>query len=114
MITVVTGYVELPNHPRPKREYELLVRKLFNTGHSAILYKSQLDECWLSMYLNSSEQSYTHSVADNPAKNTMGYHIVQAQKTQWLERAYEDYPETDVFVWIDAGIFHVPGSPTKS
>jgi len=113
MITVVTGYVELPNHPRPKREYEQLVRKLFNIEHSVLLYKPELEECWLHQYLCNSEQSCTHSVSDNPAKNTLGYHIVQAQKTQWIEKAWVEYPKTDVFVWIDAGIFHVPGVTAK-
>ena len=53
--------------------------------------------------------SSTHSVADNPKKNSLAYHIVQAQKTEWLVCGAMVDPMADVFFWIDYGIFHVPG-----
>jgi hypothetical protein len=52
---------------------------------------------------------FSYSIADNPQKNSLAYHIVQAQKTEFLEVASYVDPLADVFVWIDYGIFHVPG-----
>ena len=45
-----------------------------------------------------------HSVASqNPAKDTLGYHAIQHQKTQWLDRTSHEF-ESDVLVWLDFGI----------
>jgi hypothetical protein len=51
----------------------------------------------------------THSTADNPAKNSLAYHIVQAEKSELIADAAELVPGADVIVWIDLGIFHLPG-----
>src|SRR5438045_5873682 len=51
----------------------------------------------------------THSVADNPQKNTLAYHCVQHQKFGWLLKAQMLNPQAKTFVWTDYGIGHVPG-----
>lgn len=52
----------------------------------------------------------THSEGDNPAKNTYAYHCANHQKTEWLcIEAFDADPAIDTLVWIDYGIFHVPG-----
>src|ERR1035437_9629652 len=50
----------------------------------------------------------THSTEHNPNKNSLGYHIVQHQKVEWmLDAAYEDH-EPDVFIWMDYGALYNP------
>ena len=71
----------------------------------------KLDECWLAHYLNEFyPKEPTHSVADNPRKNSLAYHVVQAEKSEFLRDAAAIAPRMcDVFCWIDFGIFSVPG-----
>lgn len=114
MITVVTAFVPIPGHPRPEQEYHRLALPLMSMRHIPLMMaEGQLDRCWLFEYLHSYNNmdvtAFSHSVADNPQKNSLAYHIVQAQKTEWLELAAIADPLADVFVWIDYGIFHLPG-----
>lgn len=45
---------------------------------------------------------------DNPTKDTPGYMFIQCHKTEWVKMAIEDNPfQTEQFVWIDFGIFHM-------
>jgi hypothetical protein len=112
MITVVTAFVPIPDHPRSEEEYHALGARLLTLDH--VLYaEGELDKCWLFNYLDDrygfEPGCFTHSVAENPDKNSLAYHIVQAQKTEWLVAAAMVDPTADVFVWIDYGIFHIPG-----
>jgi hypothetical protein len=112
MITAISAYVPIPDHPRSEQEFDALGQQLLGLEHRMLLVKGDLDKCWLYQYLVGTfppEHVITHSISDNPKKNSLAYHIVQAQKTEWLEVvAYVD-PVSDVFVWIDYGIMHVPG-----
>ena len=49
------------------------------------------------------------SVSDNPRKNTLDYLCVQAQKAEFLSEAARGFERADIFVWVDFGIFHLPG-----
>jgi hypothetical protein len=112
MISVVSAFVPIPGHPRSEEEYDRLGEPLLHHIDGRVLFaKGDLEHCWLSRYLseNFDPSDFSWSVADNPQKNSLGYHIVQAQKTEWLEIASNMDPFSDVFVWIDYGIFHVPG-----
>ena len=109
MITVVTAYVPIPNHPRSMTEYHELGQKLLDLDVPVMFQQETLDSCWLFNYLQWRGGKFTHSVADNPQKNSVAYHIVQAQKSEFLLGAAENNPQPDVFVWIDFGIFHLPG-----
>lgn len=109
---VVTGYVEIPEHPRTRDEYLVLGTRLAEAHAPLMLMEDRLDECWLYKYIDESGKTYTHSISDNPKKNTLAYHIVQAQKSEWLVRALDVLPMfglPDVMVWVDFGIFSVPG-----
>ena len=115
MITVVTAFVPIPGHPRSEEEYDRLGEPLLKNIDGKVLFaKGDLEHCWLSRYLSENYKSsdFSWSVADNPQKNSLAYHIIQAQKTEWLEIATDVDPFSDVFVWIDYGIFHVPGVTT--
>jgi len=119
MILVVTAFVPIPGHPRPEEEYHKLAAPLLEglSNKVLVLSKTQpLKDCWLHWHLHETygdPPDVTHSIADNPKKNTLDYHIVQANKTEFMAVAAEvagmNGLEPDVFVWIDYGIFHVPG-----
>jgi hypothetical protein len=112
-VMVVTAFVPIPGHPRSVTEYAQLGNKLLNINHTVMCSKGDLEHCWLHTYLMDEygfdTTKFSHSVADNPKKNSLAYHIVQAQKTEWVAMASIADPVSDVFVWIDFGIFHVPG-----
>lgn len=109
MITAVTAFVPISGHPRSEAEYRALGHRLLAVKHRVLSADGDLEHCWLDTYLRRNDLDVTHSVADNPQKNSLAYHIIQAQKTEWLEVASFVDPLSDVFVWIDYGIFHVPG-----
>lgn len=111
MITVVTAFVPIPGHPRSEADYCELGSHLTSINKQVLAAKGDLDHCWLTEHLseNYNPPKFSWSVADNPQKNSLAYHIIQAQKTEWLEIAAYVDPFSDVFVWIDYGIFHVPG-----
>jgi len=116
MIVAITAYVPIPGHPRTADDYHQLAVPLHEMKANTPLLsrREELKNCWLQQYLDGLDVEVSHSVADNPAKNTMAYHIVQAQKTEFLAQAAEACRmEPDVYVWIDYGIFHVPGVTQK-
>jgi len=111
MITAVTAFVPILNHPRPAEEYQRLGNRLLamDSKIPMLFADADLEHCWLYQYLREQKKVFTHSVADNPEKNSVWYHIVQAQKTEWLAAAASVDPFADVFCWIDYGIFHLSG-----
>ena len=68
----------------------------------------ELTDCWLYQFLKWRNAEFIHSVSDNPKKNTPAYLIVQAQKVEFMLEAARHFA-ADLFVWIDYGIFHLPG-----
>jgi hypothetical protein len=109
MVVVVTALVPIPDHPRSFKEYKRLGQQLLACDIPVMMIDGDLDMCWLARYLRWRGRDCYHSLGDNPQKNTLAYHVVQAQKTDWLHEASLFMPQTTVFVWIDYGIFHVLG-----
>lgn len=107
MIVGVTGFIPIPGHPRSPDEYETLWEQLHATGIPLIRVDRDLDQCWLWRYLQG--KHFTWSTADNPKKNSIAYHCVMAQKSEMLHTAADIDYRFDVLVWIDFGIFHIPG-----
>ena len=107
-IRVVTAFVPIDNHPRPPEEYSELGKGLRAIRAPLKAFYNRVEDCWLYKDL-SRLGPVAHSVGDNPAKNSLAYHIVQHQKPEWLAAASTIDKEADVFVWIDYGILHVPG-----
>jgi len=106
---IVTGFIPIPGHPREKSEYESLGARLASLpAPRRAFLDDDLASCWLSRFLEG-RPPVTHSAHDNPRKNTLDYHAVTHQKSEWLRRAAAEDADTDVFVWIDYGIFHLPG-----
>lgn len=110
MIKIVTGFIPLIDSPKTVEKYAELGAKLLGVGHPiALCEQDGTAECWLYKYLEFTGIKPTCSVGDNTRKNTAGYHMVQHQKTLWMVHAAYRDPVPDVFVWIDFGIFGVPG-----
>jgi hypothetical protein len=116
-IKVVTGYIPIPGFHRAD-EYKALGEKLFEAimPHEALVFddeQQKWEDTWLAQQVRSIG-NVTHSVADNPTKNTLAYHAVQHQKFAWLTIAAEnDNGPADMYVWIDYGIFHLPDLTAK-
>ncbi len=112
-IMLVTGYTHIKDHPRKHEEYQKLFEKLQPISDllDGPVYFNQQDinRCWLYQWLDWSGVTPTHSVGDNPAKNSLAYHIVQHQKLLWLMVAGFENPKVDTFAWVDMGIHSVPG-----
>ena len=115
VVKIVTGYTEIPNHPRGTADYRALGEQLL----AAIVPDEGLvfdhaSQTWQDTFLArlvKSQSNISHSVADNPEKNTLAYHCVMHQKFEWLRTAaaLDIENPADVYVWIDFGIMHVPG-----
>jgi hypothetical protein len=110
MMTIVTAFVPIPDHPRTPEEYHKLAVPLLalRERYPMMSAVGDIHKCWLYNFLRG-DKHFTYSLGDNPKKNSLSYHIVQAQKTQWLLAATQVDRVADVFVWIDYGILHVPG-----
>lgn len=106
---LVTGYVPLPDHPRSAETYGQLGEMLGGVPVRKKAFYQRVEETWLWRFVRSLPVVPRVSGGDNPAKNTLAYHCVQHQKTEWLLAAVEAYPDEDVYVWVDYGIFHQPG-----
>src|SRR5258708_2804770 len=110
---LVTGYVPIANHPRKPEEYDKLAEKIADISdllpQPPYFIQHPIERCWLYNFIKWSGIEPTHSVADNPAKNSMAYHIVQHQKVVWLVQAAFNVPDVDVLCWVDVGIHSAPG-----
>src|SRR5579859_2872026 len=106
---LVTAYVPIPNHPRTPEEYGTLGEQLGGTPVRKKAFYNTLNDCWMTKYINKLPFVPRSSEGDNPAKNTLAYHAVQHQKTSWLVQAADEDRDADVLVWVDYGIFRLPG-----
>jgi len=115
IVKVVTGYIDIPNHPRGAYDYRVLGEKLLAAidGYEALVFdgpEQTVAQTWMAQALKGMP-NITRSVADNPEKNTLPYHCVQHQKFGWLSAAkmLDTEDPAQMYVWIDYGILHVPG-----
>jgi hypothetical protein len=111
---LVTAYVPIPDHPRTAGEYGELGEKLGGVPVRKKVFYNKLDDLWLTKYINSLPFNPRSSEGDNPQKNSLAYHIVNHQKTSWLVQAADDDPDADMLVWVDYGIFRLPGVTNKA
>ncbi len=113
-VKVVTGYIPLKDHPIAIQDYWAYGDKLLRNlacRTSMDNTTTTVEDTWLYSWLEHSDRlNMSHSVADNPAKNTLAFHCVQHEKFRWLQRAARtDDENSEILVWIDYGILHVPG-----
>ena len=107
-LKIVTGCVAIPGHPRSAAEYGML-GEWFETleGVPIRRFYDDVSSCWLAPFIKELPFEPTWSVADNPQKNSMNYHIVIHQKFEWLYQASRLDANPDVFIWMDYGIRHL-------
>lgn len=112
-VQVVTGYVPIVGHPRSSKEYGELGESVFGplaaAGVNIKRYMEHVDQTWLWKHVNRAKRPPSHSVHDNPQKNSLAYHCVNHQKFGWLLKAAIQDPRPETYVWIDYGVGHVPG-----
>ena len=113
-VKVVTGFVQIPNHPRKEEEYVELGNRLKSAmGVRPIqAFYYDVKDLWLTQFLERlppMEPPLKWATYDNPAKNSLEYHCVQHQKVEWLAQAANMDQEADTFVWLDYGIMRLPG-----
>lgn len=108
-IKLVTGYIPIPNHPRTADEYGRLGEQLSGVPVPKKAFYMRVEDTWLHKYVSKLPYTPRVSVSDNEAKNTLAYHCVNHMKTSWLVQAADEDPTADVVVWVDYGIFRLPG-----
>jgi len=108
-VRLVTGYVPIRNHPRTPEEYGKLGELLSGVPVPKKAYYDQVQNLWMTKYIKKLPFLPRASQGDNDTKNTIAYHSVNHEKTTWLVQAFNDYPDTDIYVWVDYGIFRLPG-----
>jgi|SRR6185312_2707420 len=113
-VKLVTGYVPIPGHPRTAAEYGELGERLSGVPIPKKAFYMRVEDTWLWKHVHSLDYIPTVSEHDNSAKNTLAYHAVNHQKSSWLVAAADDDPDADVLVWIDYGIFRLPGVNNQS
>lgn len=106
---LVTAYVPIAGHPRSVQEYGELGERLGGVPVRKKAFYQEVGSTWLAGFLRMLPSAPSWSTYDNPEKNSLAYHCVQHQKTEWLKQAAAEYEDDDVFVWVDYGIFHQPG-----
>lgn len=109
-VKLVTGYCPIPNHPRTAKEYGALgdnFRRITKVPIKA--FYTQPNTLWLNRLVWEAPFKAVACAGDNPEKNTLDYHAVNHQKSQWLLQAMLEDPGQDSYVWVDYGICHLPG-----
>lgn len=108
-IKLVTGYVPIPNHPRTADEYGRLGEQLSGVPVPKKAFYMRVEDTWMHKYVSKLPFLPRASEHDNPAKNTLAYHYVNHMKTSWLVQAADEDPTAEIVVWVDYGIFRLPG-----
>jgi hypothetical protein len=106
---LVTGYVPIPGHPRTAQEYGELGEKLSGVPVRKKAFYGRVEDTWMAKYIQTLPYTPRSSEYDNPAKNSTAYHCVNHMKTTWLVQAADEYPDDDILVWVDYGIFRLNG-----
>lgn len=107
-VKVVTGYVPLTNRSRTQEEFRSHGARLLALPVPIRAFVDyRLEDCWLYTFLKYRKGPLLCADGGNPQNNTEAFHIVIHQKTEWMCLAAQEDKESDVFVWIDYGIFHL-------
>ena len=106
---LVTAYVPIPNHPRTAAEYGELGERLSGVPVRKKAFYMKVEDTWMAKFVQDLKYMPHISEGDNPHKNSLAYHCVNHMKTSWLVQAADEDPEADVLVWVDYGIFRLPG-----
>lgn len=111
---IVTGYIPIPNHTRGPQEYGDLGEKLGGVPVPKKAFYMRLEDTWMRKFIDKAKFVPRSSESDNPHKNSLAYHCVNHMKSTWLVQAADEDPDADVLVWVDYGIFRLPGVNNQS
>ena len=106
---LITGYVPIENHPRTPAEYGELGEKLSGVPARKKAFYMKVEDTWLYKFIQDTTPKPRVSEDGHPAKNSLEYMCAIHQKTSWLAQAADERPDADWLVWVDYGIFHMPG-----
>ena len=125
-VRIVTGYFPLAGHPRPMPTYLDLGRRLLSLPVPKVVWTTAEIGAALAQeqgaagfnafppsdgrfWIRDAVEGFEFSVASqHPDKDTLDYHAIQHQKTQWLAWTSRE-SDAEILVWMDFGIFHLPG-----
>lgn len=108
-VKIVTGYIPIAGHPRTPQEYGAFGEKLKELKAPIHPFYGVVTSTWLYKLIEQLPFDPIWAVSDNPQKNTLAYHCATHQKFQWLYDASRMDDKSDVFVWMDYGLAHIPG-----
>jgi len=114
-VRLVTGHVHLPSAEfyRSREDFTNYSNRLLQAPvEKSVFAEWPLDKCWLYNHVhdqNGLGPTVPLSAQGNPAKDTLDYMVVLAQKTKWLQMARLQDEPADTYVWMDYGIFHQEG-----
>lgn len=131
-VVFVTAYRSLPSHPRAPEKYFELGSRLLSTGLPFMVFTESQHAARFGEFpavirtvvddepLVGGRVGITSPrlpATDNPSKDTLEYHCLMHRKTRYLVESYrhlqqiyqEQIYEVVRLVWIDFGIFHLPG-----
>lgn len=100
---IVTGYVRLDSPHRSHAAYLELGQRLLGIGLPTVCYHQPLAECWLARH-----HEALGALVDQGGKDSLAYHCVQHEKSQWLARSAR-HREPGTLIWLDYGLLHVQG-----
>lgn len=114
-VKLVSGYVDLG---RDNSKFKIAgdkLRKVNVPKYIANMYP--LEGTWMHQFVQAT--TLGRSLHDQPplraayngnaTKDTVDYMCVQHEKVEWMRDAARNDPHTDVFVWLDYGIFNLKG-----
>jgi len=129
MTTIVSAFLQNLNSFRSVDKYIEYGKKLINSEQNKIIF---IEEDIYTSYIKNEITNNSNTVfifinridlyfyeyyykldnfnviTDNPTKDTFEYMFVQCNKTEWIREAIIKNPfNSDQFIWIDFGIYHV-------
>ena len=135
MTTIVTAFLTNVNNNKNKNieKYIEYGKKLIDISVNKIIYieKDVYDLYFIDISNNNTVFQFIEKkdlylyeyynditkfniITDNPNKDTIEYMFVQCNKTEWVRDAIQkNFFNTDQFVWIDFGIYHVINNEQK-
>jgi len=106
---LVSAYVDLQRKFSGQPDYRALGKQLAKLScEKDVVEQFPLECCWLNQFLDHPKFSEVETASNgNKVKDTRDYMVVQHEKVEWLRDAAARHPDTDVFVWVDYGIFRL-------
>ena len=120
MVVLVSGFADIPDREvdyfgrkRDRDDYEACSRGLRELDVPVLLFRQRLDDCWMKKLVDASGPRPPPPAGGTLPKDSAEYCMVTQEKTAWLARAADAFPEADVLVWVDYGTIGYQGGVTR-